>query len=124
LLIIDAGHEKERGGIFHRTLDVECASESFTIPLEPVPPKQEAMNAPSDHAVMAVVVETGYPKATTTLMAVFDGSAGLYFTNGARMIREDQNPKSPSAARRLVVKAADFQSACTLANEFCSLGRT
>src|SRR5512136_2603175 len=34
LVIIDAGHEKERGGVLCRYWDVEWGTESFTIPLD------------------------------------------------------------------------------------------
>jgi hypothetical protein len=34
LVIIDVGHEKERGGVLCRYLDVECGTESFTVPLD------------------------------------------------------------------------------------------
>jgi hypothetical protein len=39
-VIIDIGHEIERGGLLCRYLDVECCSESFTCPLDRVPPKR------------------------------------------------------------------------------------
>jgi hypothetical protein len=34
LVIIDLGHEKDRGGVLCRYLDVECGTESFTVPLD------------------------------------------------------------------------------------------
>ncbi len=41
LVIIDVGHEKERGGVLRRYLDVECGTESFTLPLDrPQPLRQ------------------------------------------------------------------------------------
>lgn len=38
LVIIAVGHEKERGGVLCRYWDVECGTESFTIPLDRPPP--------------------------------------------------------------------------------------
>jgi hypothetical protein len=40
LVIVDVGHEKERGGVLCRYLDVECGTGSFTVPLDRVPPKR------------------------------------------------------------------------------------
>jgi hypothetical protein len=47
LTIIDVGHEKERGGILHIALDVECGSESFTIPFEPLPSRHAEVTTPN-----------------------------------------------------------------------------
>jgi len=46
LTIIDVRHEKAPGDIFRRVLDVNCASESFTVPLEPLPAKHAEAAAP------------------------------------------------------------------------------
>jgi hypothetical protein len=40
LVIIDVGHEKERGGVLCRYLDIECGPESFTVWLDREPPKR------------------------------------------------------------------------------------
>jgi len=118
LHIIDVGHEKERGGIFHRALDVECGSESFTVPLEPVPRKAEQEGASTNEVVLAVVMESGHPEAAAALLAVMDGSASLYVSNGGGIIGAGQYPAPNAAARKLVAKAAEFRSACTLTHEF------
>ncbi len=35
LTIIDSGHERARGGVLQRSIDVECGSESFSIRIDP-----------------------------------------------------------------------------------------
>ena len=39
-----------------------------------------------DDGVLAVLMETGYPEAVATLVAVADGTASLYFSNGGGII--------------------------------------
>jgi len=48
LVIIDVGHERERGGFFCRYLDVECGSDSFTCWLDREPPKAARQRAAED----------------------------------------------------------------------------
>jgi hypothetical protein len=48
LVIMDLGHEKERGGVLCRYLDVELGSASFTVPLDrPQPEKARRLMADS-----------------------------------------------------------------------------
>ncbi len=115
LHIINTGHEIEMGGILHRSLDIECGSESFTVLLEPGPTNLQAVAA---HSVLAVVMETGFPGRPTTLIATVDGSAGLYSTNQGKLAREDENQNLKSAAERLVAKAGELKSTCAMVKEF------
>jgi hypothetical protein len=80
--------------------------------------KAEELGAPTNQAVLALVMETGYPEAVATLVAVMDGSASLYFSNGGGIIGAGKNPGPNAAARNLVAKAAGFRSACALTQEF------
>jgi hypothetical protein len=80
--------------------------------------KSEQLGASATEAVLAVVMETGYPEAVATLVAVIDGSASLYFSNGGGIIGAGESPEPNAAARRVVAQAADFRAACTLTNEF------
>ncbi len=81
--------------------------------------KAEQLGAATNQPVLAVVMETGYPKAVVTLVAVMDGSASLYFSNGGGIIiGAGQNLQPNAAARKLVTKAAEFKSACTMTREF------
>jgi len=117
-VIINAGHEMEKGGILHRVLEVGCGSESFTIPFEPGATNLQLVGAPGYHSVLALVMETGYPERPVTLIAVLDGSVGLYSTNGGSMIREGQNSKLNLGVSKLVAEAGEFRSACTIVREF------
>jgi hypothetical protein len=80
--------------------------------------KSEQLGASTTEAVLAVMMETGYPEAVATLVAVMDGSASLYFSNGGGIIGAGQSSAPNAAARMVVAKAADFRAACTLTNEF------
>ncbi len=46
----------------------------------------EPANAPASSKVIAVLMETGYPEAIATLVAVSDGAVSLYFSNGGGII--------------------------------------
>jgi hypothetical protein len=48
LVIIDVGHEKERGGVPCRYLDVECGAETFTVWLDREPPLRARERAAED----------------------------------------------------------------------------
>jgi len=80
--------------------------------------KPEQLGASATEAVLAVVMETGFPEAVATLVAIIDGSASLYFSNGGGIIGAGESPEPNAAARRVVAKAAEFRAACTLTNEF------
>jgi len=80
--------------------------------------KPEQLGASTTEAVLAVIMETGYPGAVATLVAVMDGSASLYISNGGGIIGAGESPEPNAAARRVVAKAADFRAACTLTKEF------
>jgi hypothetical protein len=116
-VIIDTGHEKERGGILHRVLDVDFAKESFTLSLAPDPSDVKGLCAPGDQCVLGVVMERGYPQNPEVLTAVADGSAGLYSTNGGVTIRGRQNPQLRLAAGKLMSKAGELRSACAIVKE-------
>jgi hypothetical protein len=80
--------------------------------------KSEQLGISTTEAVLAVMMETGYPEAVATLVAVVDGSASLYFSNGGGIIGAGESPEPNAAARRVVAKAAEFRTACILTNEF------
>jgi hypothetical protein len=39
-----------------------------------------------DAPILALLMETGYPEAVATLVAVADGTSSLYFSNGGGFI--------------------------------------
>jgi hypothetical protein len=56
--------------------------------------------------IFGVVMETGYPEAVVTLVALSDGTASLYFSNGGGIIGAGQHVRPAVAARSLVAFAA------------------
>lgn len=55
-----------------------------------------------DKPVWAVLMETGYPEAAVTLVAVADGAASLYFSNGGGMIGAGEHENVRPASLGLV----------------------
>lgn len=60
----------------------------------------------STEEVFGVLMETGYPEAVVTLVALADGTASLYFSNGGGVIGAGQHNGPAVAARSLVAFAA------------------
>src|SRR5690349_6394723 len=56
----------------------------------------------------AVVMETSYPNATFSLVAVSDGTASLYFSNGGGIIGAGQHEIVRKQALSLIQKAPEF----------------
>jgi hypothetical protein len=69
--------------------------------------KAEALRLPGE--VYGVIMETGYPDAVVTLVALADGTASLYFSNGGGMIGMGQHPGPAEAARSLVSSAVQHR---------------
>lgn len=121
ILILMAAFLSALGGLFggeadnstYKTADVYDGLRKQILEL-----KAEQLGAPKNQAVLAVVMETGYPEAVVTLVAVMDGSASLYFSNGGGIIGAGENAEPKAAARKVVTKAAEFRSACTHTKEF------
>jgi len=53
-----------------------------------------------------VIMETGYPEAVVTLVALSDGTASLYFSNGGGIIGAGPHERPAVAARSLAAFAA------------------
>ena len=51
---------------------------------------------------LAIIMETGLEDACYTLVAVADGSASLYFSNGGGIIGGGQHPEGATAAKALL----------------------
>ena len=60
----------------------------------------------STEEVFGVLMETGYPEAVVTLVALADGTASLYFSNGGGVIGAGQHAGPAVAARSLIAFAA------------------
>jgi hypothetical protein len=52
-----------------------------------------------------LLMETGYPEAVVTLVALADGTASLYFSNGGALIGAGQHERPAVAARSLLAFA-------------------
>lgn len=60
--------------------------------------------------VFAVLMETGYPEAVATLVAVGDGSASLYFSNGGGIIGGGEHEPVRKVCGEFLMLAQDFVS--------------
>ena len=65
-------------------------------------PDQLGLEAGSGPAVMALLMETGYPVAVATLVCVVDDTTSLYFSNGGGVIGAGAQPRVAEATRRLL----------------------
>jgi len=52
--------------------------------------------------VLCVIMETGYPEAIATVVAVADGSASLYFSNGGGIIGAGEHSEGRAAALSVI----------------------
>jgi hypothetical protein len=68
--------------------------------------------------VWGVLMETGYPEAAATLVALGDGTASLYFSSGGGVIGGGPHPSINAAARRLVEIAGRHVSELSPTTEF------
>jgi hypothetical protein len=68
--------------------------------------------------VWGVLMETGYPEAAATLVALGDGTASLYFSSGGGVIGGGPHPSINAAARRLVEIAGRHVSELFPTREF------
>ena len=65
-----------------------------------------AAQAGNTDPTFGVLMETGYPEAVVSLLALSDGTASLYFSNGGSIIGAGQHERPAVAARSLVAFAA------------------
>jgi hypothetical protein len=57
---------------------------------------------PGHQHVWFVLMETGYPEASASLVAVADGTTSLYFSNGGGIIGAGEHPAVRNAAERFI----------------------
>jgi hypothetical protein len=65
----------------------------------------------------AIVMETGLKDACYTLIAVVDGSASLYFSNGGGIIGAGQHPEGAAAAKAFLDFSKNFDEKLTKAEK-------
>lgn len=58
--------------------------------------------------ILALLMETGYPEAVATLVAVADGTTSLYFSNGGGMIGAGTHAAVAEASGRLLEAGREF----------------
>jgi len=63
-------------------------------------PDELGDEALSDAPIVALLMETGYPEAVATLVAVVDGTSSLYFSNGGGVIGAGEHAAVADASRR------------------------
>ena len=70
----------------------------------------DALGELKSKPVWAVLMETGYPEAAFTLVAVVDGTASLYFSNGGGIIGAGEHDQVRRTALSLVDRGEKFWS--------------
>ncbi|MHC4415713.1 MAG: hypothetical protein ACYS0G_10545 [Planctomycetota bacterium] len=73
---------------------------------------------PDAPAPLAVLMETGYPEAVATLVAVADGSASLYFSNGGGIIGGGEHEPVRAACASFIDLAARSGADLPATDEF------
>jgi hypothetical protein len=68
---------------------------------------------PTAGSVWGVIMETGYPEAVVTLVALGDGTVSLYFSNGGGIIGLGTHEGPGKAARDLLSAAPKYIDKCT-----------
>lgn len=62
----------------------------------------------ADAPILALLMETGYPEAVATLVAVADGTTSLYFSNGGGIIGAGTHAPVAEASRRFLERGESF----------------
>ena len=70
--------------------------------------RPEQLADPPPGRLVALLMETGYPEAVATLVAVADGTTSMYFSNGGGIIGGGEHERVAAATRRLLEVAEQF----------------
>ena len=71
-------------------------------------PSKIGVNLSSSNSVWGVVMETGYPEAVVTLVALADGTVSLYFSNGGGIIGVGQHEGPRKASSEFLTFSNQF----------------
>jgi len=71
-------------------------------------PDQLGDGAFADAPILALLMETGYPEAVATLVAVVDGTSSLSFSNGGGFIGAGTHAAVAEASRRWLETGREF----------------
>jgi hypothetical protein len=81
-------------------------------------PSTMGWSAADSRSVWGVLMETGYPEAIVTLVALVDGTVSLYFSNGGGIIGVGHHEGPRSACEELIASAPEFISHARATTEF------
>src|SRR5262249_51523623 len=81
-------------------------------------PEQIGIKDSSTGAVWGLLMETGYPQAVASLVALADGTVSLYFSNGGGSIGLGPHPGPKRVSQELLKLAPQFLQYCQPAQEF------
>jgi hypothetical protein len=62
----------------------------------------------ADAPILALLMETGYPEAVATLVAVVDGTSSLYFSNGGGLLGAGDHDAVAQASRGWLETGREF----------------
>jgi hypothetical protein len=71
-------------------------------------PDQLGNGALADAPILALLMETGYPEAVATLVAVVDGTSSLYFSNGGGFMGAGTHATVAGASRKWLETGQEF----------------
>ncbi len=83
-----------------------------------VKPDAIGQAATGQSTVFAILMETGYPEAVATLVAVADGSASLYFSNGGGIIGGGEHQPVRKVCKEFLTLAQDFVLQSSITDKF------
>lgn len=89
-------------------------------------PAKIGVTPASQNQVWAVMMETGYPEAVMTLVAIADGTVSFYFSNGGGIIGVGEHEGPRKASMELIASSQDFLEEATITKTFPlpSMGKT
>ena len=68
--------------------------------------------------VIAILMETGYPEAVATLVAVTDGTSSVYFSNGGGIIGGGEHQSVRDVTKSFIALAHDYISKASAATAY------
>ena len=91
------------GGHEYKTAEIYDSMRNQVINLKP-----NQLGEFGNKPILCVLMETGYPEAVVSLVAVADGSASIYFSNGGGIIGAGEHPQGKEYSQKLVESAKDY----------------
>ena len=91
------------GGIEYNTAEIYDSLRKQVLAIKP-----EQLGEFGNRPILCILMETGYPEAVATLVAVADGSVSLYFSNGGGIIGAGQHPEARDTAMSFIEYSQGF----------------